>query len=49
VELELLGPLVRIDPRSSAMLVERWQVAEADPGASSADLHVAAQELADAA
>ena len=49
VELELLGPLVRIDPGSSAMLVERWQVAEADPAASSADLQVAAQELADAA
>ena len=49
VELELLGPLVTIDPGSSAVLVERWQVAEADPGASSADLQAAVRELAEAA
>jgi hypothetical protein len=49
VELELLGPLVSIEPGSSAVLVERWQVAEADPGASAADLQAAARELAEAA
>ena len=49
LELELLGPLVSIDPGASAMLVERWQVAEADPEATSADLQAAARELANAA
>ena len=49
VELELLGPLVSIDPGSSATLVEHWHVTEAEPDASSADLQAAAGDLADVA
>jgi hypothetical protein len=49
VELELLGPLATNEPGSSAVLVERWEVAATDPRASAPDLRTVAQELVDAA
>ena len=49
VELELLGPLATIEPGSSAVLVERWEVAATDPQASAPELRAVAQELVDAA
>ena len=49
VELELLGPLATVEPGSSAVLVERWEVAATDPLASAPDLRAVAQEMVDAA